>query len=187
MTCAVGKVCTCTHSNDSVQYVCELLKKRKHRRSFSEFSEFNLKSIEFWDSEQHNEGSQESGNRRSQNKQPGTRGKRKAGILAHQSDLYPFHLLLSQRWWYWMSSVLVEADYPVATGLWRMLSTQIPADNPSRCSCAFIHHVVHESTQQHVLDCGAAADFQILFGVEHPELIADLLRLSKIFIFTFLC
>ena len=42
-----------------------------------------------------------------------------------------------------MSSVLVEADLPVATGFWRMLSTQIPADNPSRCSLAFIHHVIN--------------------------------------------
>ena len=59
-------------------------------------------------------------------------GKREAGILAHQPDLYSFHLSLSQRWWYSMSSVLVEADFPVATGLWRMLSKETPADNPSR-------------------------------------------------------
>ena len=68
----------------------------------------------------------------SQNK--GTRGKRKAGILAHQSGLNSFHISLSQRWWYSMSSVSVEADIPVLAGLWRMLSTQITVDNPSRCS-----------------------------------------------------
>ena len=84
-----------------------------------------------------------------------------------------------------MSSVLVEADFPAATGLWRMLSTQRPADNPSRCSSAFIHQFVHESTHQHVLDGGAAADFQSFFGVLHAELNAEVLPLSKTFIFVF--
>ena len=34
-------------------------------------------------------------------------------------------------------------------------------------------------TTHHVLDCGAAADFQSFFEVMHAELIAELLRLSK--------
>ena len=113
-------------STSNLDEKCEWLKKKENTGvAVLNVSEFNLMSTESSDSEQHNEGSQGSGNRR---------GKRKANILAHQSDLYSFHLSLSQRWWYSMSSVLVEADFPVATGLWRMLSTQISADNPSRCS-----------------------------------------------------
>ena len=38
----------------------------------------------------------------------------------------------------------------------------------------------------HVLDCGAAADFQSFFGVLHAELIAELLQLSKNLHFHFL-
>ena len=79
-------VCSASNLNEK----CELLIKRKHRRRCTELSELNSMSIESSDSEQHNEGSQEPGNRRSQNKQPGTRGQKKAGTLAHQSDLYSF-------------------------------------------------------------------------------------------------
>ena len=73
------------------------------------------------------EGSLEPGNRRSQNKQQSTRGKILASTLAHQSVLSSFHLPSSQGWWYSMSSVLVEADFPVATVHRSILPTQISA------------------------------------------------------------
>ena len=67
---AHSEMTVCSTSNLGEK--CELLKKRRHKRS-TKFSEFNSMSIESSDSEQHNEGSQESGNRKSQNKQPGTK------------------------------------------------------------------------------------------------------------------
>ena len=76
-----------------------------------------------------------------------------------------------------MSSVLVEANIPVATALWSILSTQISAGQP----ITLFKHITH----QHVLDCGAADDFHSFLGVLYAELNAELLRLSKIFIFTF--
>ena len=63
---------------------------------------------------------------------------------------------------------------------------KILLDNPSNCSSVSIHHVAHEfPPMNHVLYCGSAADFQSFFGVLHAELIAELLRLSKTFIFVF--
>ena len=136
-------------------------KKRKHRRSCTEFSEFNSMSIESSDSEQHNEGSQGSGNRR---------GKRKASILAHQSDLYSFHLSLTQRWW---CSSLQSWSRPIS-------QSQLYFDVcfPHKCLLT-THHVVLERTSIKLFmnapinmfliagtacgaECGAAAAFKDL-------------------------
>ena len=116
----------------------------------------------------------------------GHQRKRLASTLAHQSVRSFFHLTLSQRWWYSMSSVL-RPVFP---------SRDCALEYPFHSSfCLTNHHVVLECPpitllmNIHSSTCSwlrAAADFQILFGVQHAELNAELLRHSKTFISLFM-
>ena len=142
-------------------------KKRKHRRSCTEFSEFNSISTESLDSEQHNEGSQETkgtGRARTNNRAPEEDIGRCLSSSVRPVVFPPY--IESRMVVLNVFSLSRERFFPVATVLWSILSTQISAwqpitlflsVHPSRCPW--------KSTDHHVLDCGATADFQSFFGL----------------------
>ena len=141
MACSVGKVCTYTQLNDSVQHV-EL--KRKTRRDETNTGccwnkLFESKSLKSSDSVQRIVGRQgDPGRTRMTTGKPEEACGKYCSSSVHPDRFPPF---VSQAWWYTFSaSVLVE------TGPARNLSTH------SFCS----------STHHDDLDCGAAAAFQKL-------------------------
>ena len=138
MACAVGKVCTCTQLNDSVQYIEH---KRKTRRDkintgccWNKFSEF--KSPESSDSEQRVDGGQgdPGGTRKTTGKREEACGRYRSSSV--HADHFP--LFLRQAWWY-------------------VFSYGLGRDRDQSCTVSTVHHVILSS---HKFACQPITDFR---------------------------
>ena len=151
MACSVGKVCTCTQLNDSVQYIEHKRKTRRDKRNtgccWNKFSEFT--SLE---SSKGVRGIQEEPGRQQE-----SRRKRVAGTVAH----HRFPPFLKQAWWYvFFSSVLVETYHSLVHASTRAPKQPSNQRTTSVCDsrsqqlgyfCGHAHHSVNPLRQTSIM------------------------------------